>query len=105
MSRQTEKTSDVGVLERDKPKLKKPQKYKVVFLNDDYTPMQFVVDLLVKLFHHSPSAATQIMLHVHEKGRGIAGVYTRDIAETKVVQVAQSAHQSGHPLKAICEPE
>lgn len=104
MSKKEELEGGVVIEEKREVKAKKPRLYNVVLHNDDYTPMEFVVVLLEKLFHHSPSAATQIMLMIHNKGRGVAGTYSRDIAETKVMQVLQRAQQSGHPLRASSEP-
>ena len=75
------------VVEEAKPKTKQPPMYKVVMVNDDFTPMEFVVQVLQKFFHHTRESAVQIMLHVHTKGRGVAGVYTAEIAETKTAQV------------------
>lgn len=94
---------ELGVKERNE--LDEPSKYAVVFYNDDYTPMDFVVGLLVKHFHHSEEAATFIMLDVHEKGKGVAGIFTRDIAETKAAFCAHEAKNSGHPLKVDIEKE
>ncbi|MFI0546081.1 MAG: ATP-dependent Clp protease adapter ClpS, partial [Brachymonas sp.] len=73
-------------------------------LNDDYTPMEFVVEVIVEFFGKTREAATQIMLTIHEKGRGICGLYARDIAETKADQVLMAAHHAGHPLQCISEP-
>lgn len=94
---------DLDVIE--KQKVEKPKKYKVVLLNDDFTPMDFVVNVLKTVFHHSQASATRIMLMVHNQGVGIAGVYTREIAETKLVQVEQYSADAGHPLRADMEPE
>jgi ATP-dependent Clp protease adaptor protein ClpS len=77
--------------------------YKVVLLNDDYTSMDFVVEVLVAVFHKSVSESTKIMLDVHHKGRGIVGIYTYDIASTKAAQVERIAEERGFPLKAIVE--
>ena len=90
---------------RPKTKLKKPRMYKVLLHNDDYTTMEFVVFILQGIFHHSESEAMQIMLHVHHKGYGIVGVFTRDVAETKALQVTSYAKEHGHPLKCTAEPE
>ena len=94
---------DVELLER--PKTKQPRRYTVVFHNDDYTTMEFVVHVLMKYFHKDETAANHVMLSVHKKGKGIAGVYTYDIAETKVTQVISYAREQGHPLKVTMEPQ
>ncbi|RMF13334.1 MAG: ATP-dependent Clp protease adapter ClpS [Gammaproteobacteria bacterium] len=86
-----------------KPQVKKPSLYKVVMLNDDYTPMDFVVEVLMKFFGMSEPQATQVMLTVHTQGKAVCGVYTRDIAETKAMQVNQYASECEHPL--LCEIE
>lgn len=91
------------VVEQAKPKLAKPPLWKVVLLNDDYTPMEFVVEVLQVFFRLDKEQATVIMLHVHRKGKGVCGVFTREIAETKVGQVTQFARESKHPL--LCEME
>jgi len=85
--------------------LKHPKKYKVFILNDDYTSMDFVVDILMSVFHKSYEQAENIMLEVHKKDRGLCGVYTHEIAETKVMQVVKKAKDSGFPLKATMEEE
>lgn len=92
-------------LEIAKPKLKKPPLYRVILLNDDYTTMEFVIRVLRLIFHHDQERAEQIMLHVHQKGAGICGVYTREIAETKVAQVMEYAKQNEHPLQCTMEPD
>ncbi len=94
---------DGTVLERQEQKLKKPAMYKVVLLNDDFTPMEFVVMVVQEHFNKDRETATQIMLKVHREGRGVCGVYTRDIASTKVEQVVSHARQSGHPLQCVME--
>lgn len=86
-----------------KPKLKRPPLYRVILLNDDYTPMEFVVHVLEQFFSMNRETATQVMLAVHTKGKGVCGIYPQDIAETKAAQVNQSARDSGHPL--LCEVE
>ena len=86
-------------------KLKQPKKFKVVLLNDDYTPMDFVVDVLKKFFSLNEEAAIQVMLQVHHQGRGVCGVFTRDIAETKVALVNDYARINEHPLLCSMEPE
>lgn len=85
--------------------VKHPKKYKVYILNDDYTSMDFVVDILMNVFHKSYEQAENIMLEVHKKDRGLCGVYTHEIAETKVMQVIKKAKDSGFPLKATMEEE
>lgn len=85
------------------PRLKRPPLFKVMLLNDDYTPMDFVVQVLEQLFGMSREKATQVMLHVHTRGIGVCGVYSRDVAETKVEQTNQYACEHNHPLKCIME--
>ena len=85
--------------------LKYPKKYKVFLLNDDYTSMDFVVDILMNIFHKSYEQAQDIMLEVHKNDRGLCGVYTYEIAETKIMQVRRKAKDSGFPLKATMEEE
>lgn len=86
-----------------RPKLKKPPLYRVVLLNDDYTPMEFVVQILEKIFSMDRSVATRIMLQVHTQGKGVCGVYTYEIAETKVAQVTALAQRNQHPLLCTLE--
>ncbi|WP_373508059.1 ATP-dependent Clp protease adapter ClpS [Thiocapsa sp.] len=86
-----------------KPKLRRPPLFKVLLLNDDYTPMEFVVQVLESIFGMNREKATQIMLHVHTRGRGVCGVYTKDIAETKVSQVNDYARSHQHPLLCTME--
>ena len=88
-----------GVVVKTRPKTKKPSMYKVIMLNDDYTPMEFVVHIIERFFAKSREEATQIMLHVHQRGVGICGVYTYEVAETKVTQVMDFARQHQHPLQ------
>lgn len=83
--------------------LEEPPRYKVILLNDDFTPMEFVVDILIRYFNKSLEEATKIMLNVHHKGYGLCGVYTRDIAETKVMQVSRHARTHQHPLQCRME--
>ena len=97
-----EKTGE-AVKERPQTKKQEPTLYKVVLLNDDYTTMEFVVTVLESIFQKTPSEAYQIMMHVHVNGRGIAGVYPWEVAETKVDAVVSAARQAGFPLKAITE--
>ncbi len=92
------------VLERRTQKVQPPQMYQVVMLNDDYTPMEFVVVVIQEFFGKDLEAATQIMLKIHLDGRGVCGVYSRDVAATKVDQVLDAAAKAGHPLQCISEP-
>ena len=84
---------------QEKPKLKKPPLYKVIMLNDDYTPMEFVVEMLQTYFSKSQEQATEIMLHIHQKGLGVCGLYTFEIAESKAAQVLDKARKNQHPLQ------
>jgi len=104
MSEHDPKT-DGEVLERTKAQTQEPSMWKVVLLNDDYTPMEFVVQLLEGLFDKSPAEAYRIMLQVHLEGRGVCGVYPFDIAETRVAKTEELAESAGHPLKAVMEEE
>lgn len=90
-------------VQEDKPKLRRPSMYKVVMLNDDYTPMEFVVEVLETFFSMNREKATQVMIKVHTQGKAVCGIYTRDIAETKAAQVNQYAEESEHPL--MCDIE
>ena len=94
---------DDSVLEAKKAKVKLPPMYKVLLLNDDYTPMEFVVLVLQKFFGMTRERATQVMLKVHREGMGICGVYPRDVASTKVQQVAGYARKHQHPLQCVME--
>jgi ATP-dependent Clp protease adaptor protein ClpS len=96
---------ETGIDVRERPKTNVPRRYRVIFHNDDYTTMEFVVDSLMRFFHKSQAEATHIMLTVHKKGSGVAGVYTRDIAETKVEEVMKHAREKGMPLLVTAEPE
>lgn len=93
---------DIAV-EEAKPQLKRPSMYRVVLLNDDYTPMEFVVEILETFFHMNREKATQVMLTVHTHGKGVCGVFTRDVAETKAAQVNQYSRDNQHPLLAEIE--
>jgi ATP-dependent Clp protease adaptor protein ClpS len=93
----------VVVVERKAARTKPPQLYQVVMLNDDYTPMEFVVMVLQQYFQRDPDTATLIMLKIHHEGRGICGVYTKDVAATKVELVLTAARREGHPLQCIME--
>lgn len=95
--------SETGVVTRTKPKTKKPAMYKVIMLNDDYTPMEFVILVLERFFSKTHEESTQIMLHVHQKGVGVCGVFTYEVAETKVQQVMDLARQHQHPLQCTLE--
>lgn len=90
-------------LKESSPELKRPPLFKVVLINDDYTPMEFVVEVLETFFRMNREQATHVMLTVHTKGKGVCGIYTRDIAETKAAQVNQYARENEHPL--LCEIE
>ena len=92
------------MLERRTQKTQPPQMYQVLMLNDDYTPMEFVIVVLQEFFSKDRETATQIMLKIHLDGKGVCGVYSRDIAATKVDQVLDAAHQAGHPLQCVSEP-
>lgn len=92
------------VLEKD-PRTKKPSLYKVLMLNDDYTPMEFVVMVLQRFFGHDMETAQQIMLHVHQRGVGVCGVFTYEVAESKMNQVVHFARQNEHPLQLQLEKE
>jgi len=99
-----EEDSDAGLaLEESKPELKRPPLFKVVLINDDYTPMEFVVEVLEIFFRMNREQATHVMLTVHTQGKGVCGIFTRDIAETKAAQVNQYAREHEHPL--LCEIE
>jgi ATP-dependent Clp protease adaptor protein ClpS len=94
-----------GLVTKTRAKTKKPSLYKVLLLNDDYTPMEFVVLILQRFFNKGHDEANRIMLHVHHKGVGICGVYTYEVAETKVTQVMDFSRQHGHPLQCTMEKE
>jgi ATP-dependent Clp protease adaptor protein ClpS len=98
-------TPATKVVVKSRPKTKKPSMYRVVLLNDDYTPMEFVVHVLERFFQKSHEEATQIMLHVHRRGVGICGVFTYEVAETKVHQVVEFARRHQHPLQCTLEKE
>ena len=95
---------DSLVLERRRQRLQPPRMYQVVMLNDDFTPMEFVIEVLQHFFGKSRESATQIMLKIHLDGKGVCGVYSHEIAETKVALVMDAAHGAGHPLQAVTEP-
>ncbi len=95
----------IGVITRTKPKVVKPSLYRVLLLNDDYTPMEFVIHVLERFFQKDREAATQIMLHVHQNGVGECGTYTFEVAETKVTQVMDFALKNQHPLQCVMEKQ
>lgn len=95
----------VGVVSKTAPKTKRPSLYKVLLLNDDYTPQEFVVWLLQAVFKKDAEEAVRIMLHVHQSGVGVCGVYTYEIAETKVAQVMELSRRNQHPLQCTMERE
>ena len=97
--------SGTGIATKSRAKTKKPSMYKVLMLNDDYTPMEFVVAVLERFFSKQHEEALQIMLHVHQKGVGICGVFTYEVAETKVTQVMDYARKHQHPLQCTLEKE
>ena len=94
-----------GIVAKTRPKTKKPSLYKVLLLNDDYTPMEFVVHILEKIFGKSREEAVEVMLHVHRHGVGICGLFTFEVAETKVTQVIEFARRHQHPLQCTMEKE
>ncbi|WCE03766.1 ATP-dependent Clp protease adapter ClpS [Pseudoxanthomonas sp. JBR18] len=104
MPRTPEHEQDHGVLvETGKPEVTPPPLYQVLLLNDDYTPMDFVITVLQQFFNMDLEKATQVMLHVHTRGRGVCGVYTREVAESKVAQVNEYSRMSQHPLLCTME--
>ncbi|MEQ9364406.1 MAG: ATP-dependent Clp protease adapter ClpS [Leptospirales bacterium] len=96
---------DTQLLTERRQKTKKPSMYRVVMLNDDYTPMDFVVWVLQKIFHKGMEDATRLMLEVHHKGKSVVGIFTHDVARTKVQQVHNMAEQNEHPLQCVMEVE
>jgi ATP-dependent Clp protease adaptor protein ClpS len=98
-----DRDEDIEVEERQKTAV--PKRYKVIFHNDDYTTMEYVVGVLRRFFHRTETEALHIMLTVHKKGRAVAGIYPRDVAETKVAEVMRDARENGHPLLLTAEPE
>ena len=97
--------NDIGIATKTRTRTKKPSMYKVLMLNDDYTPMEFVVMVIEQFFSKSHDEAIQIMLHVHQKGVGICGVFTYEVAETKVTQVMDYARKNQHPLQCTLEKD
>ena len=92
-----------AVMDRQAERLQPPKMYRVILLNDDFTPMEFVVMIIQEFFHKDQESATRIMLQVHLEGKGVCGVYTKDVAATKVHQVVDCARESGHPLQCTME--
>lgn len=104
MSRKHENEREHGAMvETSKPETARPPLYSVLLLNDDYTPMDFVVDVLMRFFAMNLEKATQVMLHVHTRGKGVCGVFTREVAETKVTQVNEFSKHHQHPLLCTME--
>ena len=100
-----EEAPETGVLLKSRPRTQKPSMYKVIILNDDYTPMEFVVLILEKFFNKNRQEATDIMMHVHRKGVGVCGIFTYEVAETKVTQVMDYARANEQPLQCTMEKE
>lgn len=100
-----EETGEAKLASRPKSKTKTPPMFKVILLNDDFTPMDFVVDVLKRIFNHNNASATNIMMEVHHKGSGVAGIFTHEVAETKVHLVHRNAKKQQYPLKCIMERE
>ena len=98
-----ENGTERGVATKVKPTTKKPSQYRVLLLNDDFTPMEFVIGVLMDIFRKTQEDATRIMLNVHQSGIGICGIYSFEVAETKVAQVLDAAKRDGHPLKCTLE--
>lgn len=106
MKKQNLPERDDGLaVQEAKPQLKRPPMFKVVLLNDDYTPMEFVVHILEQFFFMDREKATQVMLHVHTQGKGVCGVFTREVAETKVMQVNEYSRKHQHPLMCAMEAD
>jgi ATP-dependent Clp protease adaptor protein ClpS len=101
----TSRRTEGEVLERTREQLKKPDLFKVLLLNDDYTTMDFVIEILETVFHKQPAEAYRIMMMVHTQGKGLCGVYPFEVAETKVASVVDRARENGFPLRAAMEPE
>lgn len=105
LSGEGDEQGESGVLTIERTKVKRPKKYKVLLHNDDYTTMEFVIYILQKVFGKNYDEAKAIMINVHEKGVGVCGVYSHEIAETKMQKVMDEAKANGHPLKCSIEPE
>ncbi len=101
----SEERRQTGLLLKPRPKTKKPSMYRVLILNDDYTPMDFVVHILERFFNKNRQEATDIMLHVHRRGVGVCGIFTYEVAETKVAQVMDYARSAEQPLQCTMEKE
>ncbi len=101
----TDRRTDGEVLERTRQETRQPQLYKVLLLNDDYTTMEFVVEVLESIFNKQPAEAFRIMMAVHTQGKGLCGLYPHEVAETKVEAVVARARDNGFPLRAAMEPE
>jgi ATP-dependent Clp protease adaptor protein ClpS len=101
----TDRQTDGEVIERTAQKTKKPELYKVLLLNDDYTTMDFVIEILESIFQKAPAEAFRIMMMVHTQGKGLCGLYPHEVAETKVATVIERARDNGFPLRAAMEPE
>jgi len=102
---ETDRQTEGELLERTRQETKKPELFKVFLLNDDYTTMDFVVDVLESIFHKQPAEAFRIMMMVHTQGKGLCGMYPHEVAETKVDTVVERAREHGFPLRAAMEPE
>jgi len=105
MAKEHEWDDETGLKERDEQRLKEPDMFRVVLLNDYYTTMEFVVWIIRKVFHKPPAEANKIMMDVHKKGRGVVGVYSYDIARTKSIQVRQLSREKEYPLECVVEKE
>ena len=96
---------DIAVETKDQDTTQSPRMYRVLLLNDDYTTMEFVVQILIQVFHHTEETAMKIMLHVHHRGVGVAGIYSYEVAETKVTKVRELAKENEFPLRCTMEPQ
>ena len=105
MTKKNQQEGGTATAVRSRPKVKKPKMFKVILLNDDYTSMEFVIAILEQVFSRSPAEAVDIMLRVHKAGRGLAGLYPKEIAEAKIVTVHTRARQQGFPLRCTMEDE
>lgn len=101
----TDRQTGGQILERTKQETRKPEMFKVILLNDDYTTMDFVIEILEGIFHKQPAEAYRIMMAVHTQGKGLCGIYPHEVAETKVATVVERARERGFPLLAAMEPE